>query len=93
MSEKTSTTDSPNAHAARPASAWHLGQIEFSDRLQRLVMGLALISLNLFGLYRMPEEWTRWLALVLQVELIASGFVGWCPITFACRLRSKRTIS
>ncbi len=54
------------------------GAINQADRLQRLVVGGALILLNGLGISE-SQDWTRWLALVVQLELFATGLVGWCP--------------
>ncbi len=54
------------------------GRINQADRLQRLVVAAVLIALNAAGLAQSPD-WTRWLALAVQVELLATGLVGWCP--------------
>ena len=54
------------------------GTINQADRLQRLVVGGVLILLSGFGLQE-STDWTRWLALVVQLELFATGLVGWCP--------------
>ena len=54
------------------------GWINQADRLQRLVLATLLIALNIASLSQSPD-WTRWLALALQVELLATGLAGWCP--------------
>ncbi|QDV11196.1 hypothetical protein CA51_10570 [Rosistilla oblonga] len=60
------------------------GQIEFPDRLQRLVIGTLLMLLTLWGLSE-RFEWTRVVALMLQLELLLTGIAGWCPIYWGCR--------
>ena len=65
------------------------GLINQADRLQRLMVGGVLISLNAFGLHE-AGDWTRWLALVVQLELLATGLVGWCPFYWSLgRLRGQ----
>lgn len=54
------------------------GQINSADRLQRLSLGSALLLLNAIGLATSPD-WTRWIALGLQFELLATAVAGWCP--------------
>jgi hypothetical protein len=54
------------------------GQINRADRTQRLVTATTLIVLNAIGLSEFTE-WTRWLALGIQIELLATALAGWCP--------------
>ena len=54
------------------------GTVGSADRAQRLVMGLLLMGLNLFGLFQSPEL-PKWIALALQLELVLTGLIGWCP--------------
>ncbi len=61
------------------------GAINQADRLQRLVAGGLLIGLNAFGLQESPD-WTRYLALVVQLELFLTGLVGWCPFYWSLGL-------
>ncbi len=61
------------------------GAINQADRLQRLVVGGVLIVLNGFGLQESPD-WTRWLALAVQLELFATGLGGWCPFYWSMGL-------
>lgn len=64
------------------------GRVGSADRLQRLVIGVILITLNAIGLIRFPD-WTKWLALVFQMELVATGLLGWCPFYWVCRVQSR----
>jgi hypothetical protein len=50
-----------------------------NDRVQRILIGSLLMALNIVGLMRSPD-WLKWTALALQVELIATGLAGWCPL-------------
>ena len=61
------------------------GTINRADRLQRLVVGGVLILLNGFGLQESPD-WTRWVALIVQLELFATGLVAWCPFYWSLGL-------
>ena len=38
-----------------------------------------LLGLNAIGLVNDPD-WIRWTALIVQIELIFTAVVGWCPI-------------
>jgi hypothetical protein len=67
------------------------GKVGNPDRLQRLVIGLALMALTVYGLGTDPT-WAKWVALAIQVELIGSAVAGWCPLywsfgTNSCALR------
>ena len=64
-------TDQPN-RAVR-------GRVGSADRAQRLIIGLILIGLNAIGLALDPD-WIRWAALGVQIELIGSALLGWCPL-------------
>ncbi len=54
------------------------GAINHADRLQRLVVGGLLVLLNGLTIQE-SSDWTRWFALVIQLELFATGLAGWCP--------------
>ena len=60
------------------------GRIPRADRIQRLLIGGALMLFTLIGLYE-QADWTRMIVLALQFELLATGIVGWCPVYWACR--------
>ncbi len=64
------------------------GRINQADRLQRLVTGAVLIALNGIGLTE-SADWTRWLALAVQMELLATGLAGWCPFYWSLRLSRR----
>ncbi len=66
------------------------GRIVRADRAQRLVMGIALIALNLTGIFSSPR-WSNLLALVIQIELIITGLVGWCPFYWALNEKTDNT--
>ena len=55
------------------------GLVGRPDRVQRLVIGLILMSLNVAGLMLHPE-WLRWIALFVQIELVGTALIGWCPL-------------
>ena len=61
------------------------GRIHSADRLQRLILGGLLLLINIMGMTE-SVDWKNWLALVLQLELLGTALVGWCPITWACDL-------
>ncbi len=67
------------------------GRVGSPDRKQRLVIGLILMVLNVAGLMLHPE-WVKWVALVVQVELVGTALIGWCPLywsfgTHSCSMR------
>lgn len=67
------------------SSTFDRGRIPGADRVQRLVIGAALMSLTISGLfYRV--EWRGLVALTLQTELLLTGIAGWCPIYWGCRV-------
>ena len=55
------------------------GRVGSADRIQRIVIGSILLGLNAVGLAQDPD-WVRWASLVVQIELIGSALVGWCPL-------------
>jgi len=74
--------------AATP-STFDRGRIPGADRVQRLVIGIALMALTISGLfYRV--EWRSVIALTLQAELLLTGIAGWCPIYWTCRVNARR---
>jgi hypothetical protein len=66
------------------------GKITFPDRAQRIFVGLCLMILTILGLVE-GSDWKGWLALSLQLELVMTGAVGWCPFYWACRSDSSAT--
>ena len=58
------------------------GLVGRADRLQRFVMGLVLMCLNVIGLFKAPDV-LKWIALGIQAELILTGLIGWCPFYWA----------
>ena len=65
------------------------GQINSADRLQRLVTATLLIGLNAIGLTD-SQDWTRWIALAIQIELLATSVAGWCPFYWSFGLSQGR---
>ena len=62
--------------------------VHLNDRIQRVLVGGLLIGLNIVGLSSSPD-WPKWIALVLQLELVATGLTGWCPL-YWCVHRVRR---
>ena len=67
------------------------GRVGHADRVQRLVIGIALMALTIYGLVHYPE-WPKWVSLAIQLELISSALAGWCPLywsfgTNSCAVR------
>lgn len=62
-------------------------RLELHDRMQRLIIGIALFLLNLIGIIQSPD-WLKWMSLIFQIEMIVTGLIGWCPIMWACRKKS-----
>ncbi len=60
-----------------------------NDRIQRIIMGVVLLLLNIFGGGLKNGEWTSIVSLVLQIELLATGLVGWCPLYWSLSLRKN----
>ncbi len=61
------------------------GTINQADRLQRLVTAAMLLILNAVGMTE-SADWTRWLALAVQIELLGTGLAGWCPVYWSLGL-------
>jgi hypothetical protein len=62
------------------------GRVSSTDRLQRIVIGAILMGLNVLGMTTRSVHWTNVAALVVQIELLTTGVVGWCPIYWACKV-------
>ncbi len=67
------------------------GRLGTPNRVKRLVIGLILMGLNVAGLMLHPE-WLKWAALLVQVELVGTAVIGWCPLywsfgTHSCSMR------
>jgi hypothetical protein len=67
------------------------GCVGSPDRVQRLVVGVALMALTVYGLVQNPE-WSKWVALAIQFQLIATALASWCPLywsfgTHSCAVR------
>ncbi len=58
--------------------------VPLDDRVQRVLIGGLLMGLNMVGLTRSPD-WPKWAALALQIELVATGLAGWCPLYWCMR--------
>ena len=68
-------TDRAHLEPKRPSVA--AGQVNRADRIQRMVIGCALMGLTISGLGD-RVEWRTVIALALQIELLLTGLVGWC---------------
>ena len=66
-----------------------LGSIYLDDRAQRLLAGLSLMGLNVYAMQG-GAHWNHWVALVIQVDLLLTAVIGWCPVTFACRVATRK---
>ena len=67
---------------------FNAGRIPQADRIQRLVIGGALMLLTVSG-FSSHIEWRGIVALALQAELLLTGIVGWCPVYWTCQIRMK----
>lgn len=89
------TTDQPSAETSHPSSPralfWARGFLSRSDRVQRLVLGATLILLNVYGM-KHGVSWNQWVALVIQLDLIVTGMIGWCPMAMACRAADAKLV-
>jgi len=65
------------------------GTIGVPDRIQRVLIGLCLMTLTILGLVEGVAGWKGWLALSLQLELLTTGAVGWCPVYWLCRVKPQ----
>ena len=66
------------------------GRLGSPDRTQRFMMGLVLLALNMFGLLNDPK-WPQWIALGIQIELITTALMGWCPLYWSMGTHSCPT--
>ena len=67
-----------------------LGRISVPDRTQRLIFSIALMTLTIWGLTE-RFDWKPVLALALQIEMLLTGLVGWCPIYCTYRAVTKNS--
>ena len=65
--------------------SFNAGRIPQADRIQRLVIGGALMLLTVSG-FSQHIDWRGIVALALQAELLLTGIVGWCPVYWTCRI-------
>jgi len=68
--------------------SFNAGHIPQADRIQRLVIGGALMLLTVSG-FSNHIDWRGIVALALQTELLLTGIAGWCPVYWACRVRVR----
>lgn len=54
--------------------------IKESDRAQRVLMGTLLIILNVLNSFNSKWSLASFASLFLQIELVVTGVVGWCPL-------------
>lgn len=71
------------------------GRVGSPDRAQRLTIGLTLLALNVMSLSRGDGDLMRWIALLVQIDLIGTAVIGWCPLywsfsTHSCPIRASR---
>jgi hypothetical protein len=66
------------------------GMINVPDRIQRIFVGVCLMILTILGMIE-NTNWKGWLAISLQLELVITGVVGWCPFYWLCRTGSSVT--
>ena len=58
------------------------------DRGVRVIVGLLLAGLDLFGVL---SGWVGIVGLVVGVVLVLTGMVGFCPISAALKLHTNKT--
>ena len=61
------------------------------DRLQRIIMAVILIFLNLIGGDFSSITTSSFIALMVQIELLLTGIVGWCPLYWSASFMKKKT--
>ena len=59
------------------------GKIDSVDRIQRLIIGSALMLLTLTSIEHLT--WRSGTTLFIQADLLLTGFFGWCPVYWTCR--------
>ena len=64
------------------------GRVGAPDRLQRLIIGLILLILNLIGMTQ-HVGWISLVALGVQIELIITAVAGWCPLYWSFNTHSR----
>ena len=72
------------------------GRVGSPDRAQRLTIGLILLVLNLLSMLRGEVDVMRWIALGVQIELITTALLGWCPLywsfsTHSCPIKAEHS--
>ncbi len=76
------TMDSRQTSVLKRLSA--MGQVSDPDRVQRLFFSVCLMTLTIWGMTE-QADWKHIVALTLQVELLLTALIGWCPIYCTCR--------
>ena len=60
-----------------------------TDRIQRILMGFVLLVLNLLSHDLSNLSLTAVVSLFLQIELLLTGLVGWCPLYWSLSFVKK----
>ncbi len=60
------------------------------DRILRLIAGLLLIALPMFGGAAFASPWLAWGLPIVGVVLIVTAFLAFCPIYAVLRLSTKK---
>jgi len=60
-----------------------------ADRVQRVSIGLLLLVLNLLSKDFSEFSAVSLASLFIQIELILTGLIGWCPLYWSFSLKKK----
>jgi hypothetical protein len=60
------------------------------DRIQRVIIGTVLLLLNLFSKNFSEFSALSIASLFIQIELILTGLIGWCPLYWSLSLKKKK---
>ncbi len=58
-----------------------------TDRIIRVILGIALLALGLFGMY---GGWLTWAAYILGGILLLTGIAGFCPLYALLKINTAR---
>lgn len=60
------------------------------DRLQRLMIGASLLALNFYRTDLTMADWSSYATMGLQIQLLATGLIGWCPFYWSLSVKKRR---
>lgn len=60
-----------------------------ADRAQRVLIGFILLCLNFLSNDFSELSSTALISMVVQIELLLTGLIGWCPLYWSLSFKNK----